>query len=481
MRSWRSAVAAKVPPQLLRGAAPLLTKTRRPVRKPNPPEPLMGARDLRHHNGLVLRQFLADSSLAYWTTVQDGIEVHVLDQASITVDEVHHALRKSALEVVLASRPSIGGHSFSLSAHTTGDDAIDRALAAVLLIPEQDATPRLDDALEVSFDVDLVYTWVDGADPGWKSQRREAEALESGPLIRTSNDDGRFATHDELRYSLRSVEYFAPWVRRIFIVTAGHLPAWLDTADDRIQVVGHDQIFEDPANLPTFNSHAIEAQLYRIPGLAEHFIYMNDDVFLGQSASPGDFFTPAGQPRFFLSQQPIRCGGDQELPIDIAAKNNRSIIEARFGRTISRKFKHAPHAQRRSTLELIAADNPEAVARTAAARFRSPTDVSIPSSLAHYYGLGLGTAVPSEIGYAYTDISHRDAQLRLLRMLRRGLPKAFCLNEVQAGNKRGRSGETARMLAHFLPRAFPVPSTHERGPESPSSVKSQSTGIEGQH
>lgn len=479
MRNWRSAAAGKIPPGLLRRAAPLLVKTRGPKRTPPGSGPVPAAEELRRANVVALRRMLEESSIAHRAAVHEGVPVQVLDSQAITADDIHRAVESSPLQVIQSGPLADGGQAFSLSMRTTGHDFIDRSLSARLALPAPESTSAFEDALEACFDVDLVYTWVDGTDPHWQGQRQAAESRMGGSLIRTSNDDGRFATHDELRYSLRSVEYFAPWIRRIFIVTAGQRPSWLEAADDRIHVVDHSEIFEDPANLPTFNSHAIEAQLHRVPGLAEHFIYMNDDVFLGQPVSPTDFFTPAGQPRFFLSNQGIRREGEEELPVDIAAKNNREIIEARFGRTVSRKFKHAPHAQRRSTLELIAAEHREATARTTAARFRSPTDLSIPSSLAHYYGLCLGSAVPSQIGYAYTDISHDDAQLRLLRMLRRGLPQTFCLNEVQAGNSRGRSGETARMLEHFLPRAFPLRSVHELAPAGPPAAR-QSTGIEGQ-
>ena len=43
--------------------------------------------------------------------------------------------------------------------------------------------------------------------------------------------------------------------------------------------------------LPTFNSHAIELNLHRIPGLAPAFLYFNDDFFLGQRAFPDDFLS----------------------------------------------------------------------------------------------------------------------------------------------------------------------------------------------
>ena len=77
-------------------------------------------------------------------------------------------------------------------------------------------------------------------------------------------------------------------------MTSGQRPAWLPHDTERIRVVTHAEIFPDPSVLPTFNSHAIEACLHRIPGLAERFIYFNDDVFLGRETRVEDFFTQAG-------------------------------------------------------------------------------------------------------------------------------------------------------------------------------------------
>ncbi|MFD0331960.1 hypothetical protein ACFQZC_36840 [Streptacidiphilus monticola] len=89
-----------------------------------------------------------------------------------------------------------------------------------------------------------------------------------------------------MRYSLRSIHQYAPWVRRIHLVTAGQRPVWLNTDHPDIRVVDHREIFSDPDALPTFNSHAIESQLHHIDGLAEHFLYLNDDVLFGRLVSP---------------------------------------------------------------------------------------------------------------------------------------------------------------------------------------------------
>lgn len=459
MRSWRSSLARAIPPALLRRVSPLLLKSRRGGSWKS----ATSAGTLRTRNILALRKFLEASSSVYRQGTRDGVTTFVVEPSpGGSPDRLRSDLEASGLEVVRDSLDADAVRRLSVVVEKTGYVAFDAAVGAVLRVPVHVPEPALADVLEPAFPIDLVYTWVDGSDPRWQRRRRDAESREQRPLVRTSNDDARFTSHDELRYSLRSVEYFAPWVRKIFIVTAGQVPAWLETSTGKVHIVDHVDVFRNSGDLPTFNSHAIESQLHHIPGLAEHFIYMNDDVFLGDSVHPSDFFTPVGQTRFFVSEEVIRAEGDAELPVDIAAKNNRRIIEERFGKTTTRKFKHAPHAQRKSVLQQVETENAEAVALTAAARFRSATDLSIPSSLAHYYGLGLGTAVPSSIGYAYTDVSDRDAQLRLLRMLRAGMPPTFCLNEVEGGNEQGRSGETARMLANFLMRAYPIPASHER-------------------
>ena len=60
---------------------------------------------------------------------------------------------------------------------------------------------------------------------------------------------------------------FAPWIRKIWIVTNGQHPTWLDQDNIHIEVVPHHKIFPNKDDLPTFNSRAIESHLHQIPGL----------------------------------------------------------------------------------------------------------------------------------------------------------------------------------------------------------------------
>uniref|UniRef100_K1PK27 N-acetylglucosamine-1-phosphotransferase subunits alpha/beta n=1 Tax=Magallana gigas TaxID=29159 RepID=K1PK27_MAGGI len=117
----------------------------------------------------------------------------------------------------------------------------------------------------------------------------------------------RFEDNDELRYSLRSVEKFAPWVRHVFIVTNGQIPHWLDLENPRVSIVTHEEIFPNKTHLPTFSSPAIEANIHRIPGLSKKFIYMNDDVMFGREVWPEDFYTQATGQRVYLTWPVPSC------------------------------------------------------------------------------------------------------------------------------------------------------------------------------
>ncbi|MDL2241484.1 Stealth CR1 domain-containing protein [Bacteroidales bacterium OttesenSCG-928-L03] len=152
-------------------------------------------------------------------------------------------------------------------------------------------------------DIDLVYLWVDGSDPNWVAKYNAfiGKAEEPSEI----NCKGRTADNDELKYSLRSVEKHAPWIRHIYIVTNEQTPAWLDTSNPRIKLIDHKDILP-PESLPCFNPRVVEYALYKIPGLAEHFLYANDDMFINKPVTPDDFFSADGFPIIRLHRKPFR-------------------------------------------------------------------------------------------------------------------------------------------------------------------------------
>lgn len=312
---------------------------------------------------------------------------------------------------------------------------------------------------DCTFPIDAVYTWVDGDDPVWM-QARETRLAEAGDTAQSHRSSGRarFVDRDELRYSLRSLHLFAPWIRTIHLVTAGQVPRWLSD-HPQINLVDHRDILPASA-LPTFNSHAIETSLHKIPGLAEHFIYLNDDFLLGRPQRPQQFFDTAGHPAVFFSAHNIGIEGDPDAaPWLQAAWNNRRLLRETFGVVSTNSLAHAPYAHRRSVLEEIEERFPDELARTAHSPFRGDDNVSLLSSFAQHYGLITGAAVVGRPETAYVDISANDV-IRKLRRLKPREQDVICLGDhhdhaLPPSVLRG-------ILQEFFTYYFPVPAPWEK-------------------
>ncbi|EDW61510.1 N-acetylglucosamine-1-phosphotransferase subunits alpha/beta [Drosophila virilis] len=149
--------------------------------------------------------------------------------------------------------------------------------------------------------IDAVYTWVNGSDPDFIESIRRYDA---------SYDPSRFDDKNELKYSLRSLEKHASWIRHVYIVTNGQIPSWLDLNYERVTVVPHEVLAPDPEQLPTFSSAAIETFLHRIPKLSKRFLYLNDDIFLGAPLYPEDLYTEAEGVRVYQAWMVPDCALD---------------------------------------------------------------------------------------------------------------------------------------------------------------------------
>ncbi len=147
-------------------------------------------------------------------------------------------------------------------------------------------------------DIDIVLLWVDGSDPAWLAEKRKYCPLDQGD----TDSPNRYRDWGLLPYWFRAVEQFAPWVRTVHFVTWGHVPAFLNLKAPKLHVVRHEE-FIPKEYLPTFSSHTIEMNIHRIPGLAEHFIYFNDDMFLLKPMQESDFFR-SGLPCTYGREEP---------------------------------------------------------------------------------------------------------------------------------------------------------------------------------
>ena len=250
-------------------------------------------------------------------------------------------------------------------------------------------------------DIDVVIAWVDGSDPEWlheKSQYRPSSMAESDTPV-------RYRDWDILRYWFRSIEKFAPWVRKIHFITWGHLPPWLDTASPKLNIVKHTDYIPQEY-LPTFNSHTIELNMHRIKGLAEHFIYFNDDMFITKPVSPEDFFKN-GQPCdtyglncIFFGENSAGhfCGSDLEVintefkgqKKAIIKRDRRKWYSMKNGARICLKtfllggwdwfpgfhYDHLPSSFLKSTLEEVWRKYGEVLDKTCRDRFRRESNVN---------------------------------------------------------------------------------------------------------
>ena len=274
--------------------------------------------------------------------------------------------------------------------------------------------------------IDFVVTWVDGSDGEWLAEKRKyldvASSTASSLAGGEANADCRYRDCGLLKYWFRSVEKFAPWADRVFFVTCGQKPDWLDESNPKLRLVSHaDYIPQE--YLPTFHSDTIELNLHRIPDLSERFVLFNDDMFLLRSSTPDQFFRGGipvlacdlGIPGWLgcsmASRIVVNNGGILAKSMDVvgliwcnlfkfvnvrelgfarAAKNlasfavNRMFIPGTFG--------HIPLPHLKSTFEEIWRVQPGIMDKTSRSRFRINDGVS--HWLASAWNMAKGDFVP---------------------------------------------------------------------------------------
>lgn len=132
--------------------------------------------------------------------------------------------------------------------------------------------------------IDFVVTWLDSNDPEWQKSYAQYSPNTKGDVSKA-----RFRDMDIFRYWFRSVERYAPWVRKVFLITNGKFPNWINKDCPKLELVKHEDYMPKEC-LPTFNSCAIELYMHKIKGLSEHFVYFNDDIFLNSPIKPDYYF-----------------------------------------------------------------------------------------------------------------------------------------------------------------------------------------------
>ena len=179
--------------------------------------------------------------------------------------------------------------------------------------------------------IDFVLPWVDSNDPKWQ-QDKNKYSLTHNKEDKASNT--RFRDTNTLKYVLRSIEKNCPWFNKIYLITTGHIPHWLNVSHPKIELVTHKELFIDTSVLPVFNSNAIEMNLVNIKELSEKFVYLNDDMIIWKQLDidrffkdnkPIDFFHHAWVPRNKIFE--ILKGKDTWVD---AINNNIRLINDKF-------------------------------------------------------------------------------------------------------------------------------------------------------
>ena len=136
--------------------------------------------------------------------------------------------------------------------------------------------------------IDIVILWVDPNDKQWQESKRKYEMQQSGEF-EIDYSTKRYRDFDNLQYVFRGIDKYMPWVNKVFFVTCGQKPVWLNEKCEKLVLVDHKD-FMPKEYLPTFNCNPIEINLHRIKDLSEHFIYFNDDMFILKKMEEEDFF-----------------------------------------------------------------------------------------------------------------------------------------------------------------------------------------------
>lgn len=219
--------------------------------------------------------------------------------------------------------------------------------------------------------VDVVYTWVDDQQPGYRGLLSQyAKDTRSSDPSRTRDN------LQTLRFSMRSLERYAPWVNHVYLLTCRpQVPDWLNIEHPKMTVVHHDEVMS-PEILPTFNSLAIITHLHRIPGLARRFLYLEDDMLFLAPVSLRDFTSVDGlqlvfeeknpAPRLEHIADPATAGG-----WNLALAQSNALLDHCYGRAERFQVNHSPLLIDKGRWEETLNRFPETLNVTRNSRFRS--------------------------------------------------------------------------------------------------------------
>jgi hypothetical protein len=293
----------------------------------------------------------------------------------------------------------------------------------------------MESIIDVGFPIDVVYTWVDSNDPVWSMKKNQYIKKNESLLGNYATDIARFSNHNELFYSIKSVEKNLPWVNRIYIVTDKQIPDWYDAEkNNKIKIIDHTDII-NKKYLPTFNSHVIEANLHKIEGLSEHFVYFNDDVFVARKLPPGHFFKSNGLASLFISAKSLRkmLSRGYETPTLSASMRSAELLNKKYKFKPDVPLVHTYVPLRKSMFEMAWNNFSIEINDFLANKFRTNEDLNLATFLIPWLSYNQAKAtIERDICY-YFNIRSRSAKSFYLALKRlkeiESMPHSFCAND----------------------------------------------------
>ena len=294
--------------------------------------------------------------------------------------------------------------------------------------------------------IDIVYTWVNGNDPEYQELYRR---YGNNPC--DTNPERYRDIYSCLKYSLRSVEKFAPWAGDIYLFTRRpQYPDWLNIDHPRIHLVHHDEVI-DEQYLPTFSSNVIETYLHEIPGRSDYMLYMNDDYFFGNDIEIGDLIDKDGKMVIYK-----RFLGER-FRFRLFDQKNELISVGRL--------EHIPILIHKPTWHEMLAGFESELHETRSNRFRHDHDLKM-DKLYKYFMLNKkpdqAIAVPFyqtlKISSFHKITNSCHSQRKKIAAISAKKPKFLCLNDDQRKNP---DPGVVQLVKNFLDTCYPEPSEFE--------------------
>ena len=305
------------------------------------------------------------------------------------------------------------------------------------------------DIRKVDEKIDIVLLWVDGNDENWLKEKNKYSKIKGDSNV------NRFRDCENLQYLFRGIEKYASWVNKVFFVTWGHLPKWLNINHEKIVVVNHED-FIPKEYLPTFNSNVIELNIHRIKGLSEKFILLNDDFFFLKETTPEDFFidgkptdvyveytqlaTSYNDVHFMMKSNILALINKHFNKKDCIKKNMDKFINEKYGdfnfkTKYSMEFEnkfvgfwnfHAPYSYLKETFELMWEKEPEALKNACQNKFRAGSDLG--HYLCRYWQMLSGNFVPKKDESKYLIFKNDNTES--IQALKSGKYRYVCINDA---------------------------------------------------